>query len=258
MSNQKSEDVLADAVARNSAIVFSLPSAGMLRHHKSRFLALTDEGIWIEGIKTDFALLSDLIQSGERAGVSFRTSTRMINFSTAVLCKNPDFQMNKDLTVEAILLRPPPQIDSQQRRNNYRVGVPEGSDLVSRIWRISEHHVLRDRPMASLEIPHQITDLSAGGMGVRLLPRGDEPVKATCDERLRVEVTYQSETIIVEGRLRLPNGFDPQGKCRAGIAFKKLESDLEGRQAIALLTRIAGDLQRDEVRQRKLGFRKAG
>ena len=31
-------DMLLDAIARNSGIVLSLPSAGMLRHHKSRFL----------------------------------------------------------------------------------------------------------------------------------------------------------------------------------------------------------------------------
>ena len=40
--------VLEAAVARNSGIVLSLPSAGMLRHLKSRFLGDAPEGIWLE------------------------------------------------------------------------------------------------------------------------------------------------------------------------------------------------------------------
>jgi hypothetical protein len=36
-------DPLWDAVSRNAAVVLSLPSAGALRHHKTRFLAKSDD-----------------------------------------------------------------------------------------------------------------------------------------------------------------------------------------------------------------------
>jgi hypothetical protein len=34
-----------------------------------------------------------------------------------------------------------------------------------------------------------------------------------------------------------------------GIEFKKLESDLEGRQLLAKLNELVGNLQRDEIRR---------
>ena len=41
------------AIVRNAAVVLSLPSAGLLRHHKSRFLAETDEGFWVESVPAE-------------------------------------------------------------------------------------------------------------------------------------------------------------------------------------------------------------
>ena len=45
----------------NARLVLSLPSAGLLRHHKSRFLAIAADGIWIECPPDDRALIDDLI-----------------------------------------------------------------------------------------------------------------------------------------------------------------------------------------------------
>jgi hypothetical protein len=44
---------------------------------------------------------------------------------------------------------------------------------------------------------------------------------------------------------------------RTGIVFKPLDQDLEGRQTLAALTRIVGQLQRDEVRRHRLGIKSA-
>jgi len=42
------EEILRQAIARNLGAVLSLPSAGMLRHCKSRFLSELDGGILFE------------------------------------------------------------------------------------------------------------------------------------------------------------------------------------------------------------------
>jgi hypothetical protein len=39
------------------------------------------------------------------------------------------------------------------------------------------------------------------------------------------------------------------------VQFKKLQNDLEGRQNVAALTQIVGELQRDEVRRIRLGLK---
>lgn len=251
MTDKKTDNVLADAVVRNSAMILSLPSAGMLRHHKSRFLSMEDGKIWVEGAPSDRALVEELIASGTRAGVSFKTGTRMINFSTTVLRRMPDYRMNGDVTLEAILLAQPPEIESIQRRNSYRVCVPDSCDIVARAWRLTEHAVLRDRPLASTELLIKLVDISAGGIGVILSAKNEDGIKISRDERLRVEISYEGALVLVEGRMRLPAKFDPYVKTRAGIAFKKLESNLEGRQSLAMLTKIVGDLQRDEVRRKR-------
>ena len=43
----KNAEILLNAVERNTAIVLSLPSAGMLRNHKSRLLCQMEGGILI-------------------------------------------------------------------------------------------------------------------------------------------------------------------------------------------------------------------
>lgn len=258
MSATTNIDVLLDAVARNAAIVLSLPSAGMLRHHKSRFLSQVNDGLWIEGAPEDRVLVEELVATGTKAGVSFKTGTRMVSFSATVIRREPQFVLNANTQVEALLIEAPKTIDSVQRRLAYRVKIPTGSDEIkTRVWRIPEHHYLPDKVQPSLEMPHQLMDISAGGMGVTLFPKGSEPIKGSKDERLRIEVEYQQEQILIEGRLRLPNQVDRVRKCRAGIAFKKLESNLEGRRALALLNKIVGDLQRDEIRRHRLGMREA-
>jgi len=256
MSNS-GQNVLSDAVARNAAIVLSLPSAGMLRHHKSRFLLETPEGLWVESAPEDRALVEELVQNQFAVGVSFKTGQRMVTFRANALKRDPAFRINADTVVEALLIKPPAHVDATQRRSNYRVPVPKDGDLLVKIWRIPEHVYLKDRPMAAQQLMCEVLDISSGGLGIRLLANGTDPIRASQDERLRVQLDYQREQVVVEARLRLP--IDPKGKtrCRAGVAFKKLESDMEGRRSLAILTRIVGDLQRDQVRRVRLGYREA-
>ena len=42
------------------------------------------------------------------------------------------------------------------------------------------------------------------------------------------------------------------GRVSAGVQFKKLEQDLEGRQTSSKLSKLVGRLEREEVRQRSL------
>jgi len=45
---ESDNQILGEAIERNSPLVLSLPSAGMLHHHRSRFLGPAEEGFWIE------------------------------------------------------------------------------------------------------------------------------------------------------------------------------------------------------------------
>jgi c-di-GMP-binding flagellar brake protein YcgR len=250
---EEHSDILADAVARNLAAVLSLPSAGMLRHHKSRFLAQTNEGLWIESAPNDRPLIDELLQQKTPVGVSFKALPNKASFAVPILRREPSYQFNATSVVEALLLQMPSKIKPVQRRSNYRVRVPEGAPLNLRVWRIADHVPVRDRPLASQLIDVNVRDLSVGGMGVTLHRDADGP-KLLSGQRLRIELKWEDNELILEGVLRSAPADSSAGAVNCGVQFKKLEYDLNGRQAMAVLTRIVGEFQREEVRRTRLGI----
>jgi hypothetical protein len=250
---EESQDILADAVARNLAAVLSLPSAGMLRHHKSRFLAQTQEGLWVESAPGDTPLIEELRQQQIPVGISFKAVPNKASFAAPILRREPSFQLNATAVVEALLLQSPAKIKPVQRRNHYRVRLPEGAALSVRAWRIADHVPVRDRPAASQLVDMELRDLSVGGLGV-ILKTAPEERGLLKGQRLRIELKWEEVELILEGLLRLLDGVTTPGAVKGGIQFKKLENDLAGRQAMAALTRMVGEFQREEVRRTRLGL----
>lgn len=255
----ETQTILADAVARNIGLILSLPSAGMLRHHKSRFLGECPEGLWIESAPTDANLIDELIGHQQPAAVSFKSGTGKTSFVATILKREASYRINAEITAEALLLRRPTSVKSMQRRSDYRVRVTSDSELLARVWRIGEQADLRDVPMSYTEVPMKLRDLSIGGMGMMIEPAQEGAAALVADQRMRVELMHQGVPIILDGRLRhVPKAEQGSGaKLRVGIQFKKLQNDLEGRQTIAMLTRIVGELQRDEARRCRMGLAEA-
>jgi c-di-GMP-binding flagellar brake protein YcgR len=236
------------AIARNAGIVISLPSAGILRHHKSRFLAESEEGIWVEAPPAERALINELILSRQPTGISFRHGPVKIIFSAPICRHDPEYRINNEMTVEAVLAHFPAEVKTIQRRSNYRVAVPGDSDLHVRVWRLGPGVPVRDRPMAKQEVKAKLRDISLGGVGVLLEGEGDEPPKISEEDRLRVSLQSTDHELILEGHLRHPNDLNGP-TIRAGIQFNGLEKDIDGRQTLATLTRIVGELTRAELRR---------
>jgi hypothetical protein len=251
------EEIVREAIARNLGAVLSLPSAGMLRHCKSRFLAELDGGILFEAPASESALVTELIAKQQPCGVSFRTGVNKVMFAAPIIRAESAWQLNAESIVDAVLLKFPTQIKSIQRRSNYRVEVPADCEMSIRVWRISERAYLKEQPMAVAEIKAQVRDLSIGGVGVKFLPKDGHPALVSTEDRLRVLLTYQNESLIMEGRMRAPTAKMADNTIVTGIHFKKLENDLEGRKILALLTRVVGELQRSEVRRIRLGLAKS-
>lgn len=248
---------LKEAIARNAGLVFSLPSAGMLRHHKSRFLGECDEGFWVESVPTEKVLIDSLVVSQQPAGISFKAGPNKVIFTTPVLRRQENYQVNADTTVEAVLLKTPSEVKAIQRRNNYRVAVPTDAEMVVRMWRIPERAVLRDRPMAAQEIQVKVRDLSLGGMGCNIFGKDGNPPIITNEDRLRIIIKAKDHELLIEGRMKYPVGKPKTDIARAGIQFKAMENSIEGRQTLATLTRIVGELAREEVRRLRLGIKAA-
>ena len=166
-------EILRDAIARNSTTVMSLPSAGMVRHHKSRFLVEEDKGFWLETPDTDRPLIDALIAEKTPVGIAFKAGTTSIICATTILRLEEAFQLNANSTVAALFMSFPQDFQRKQRRQAYRVALPIHCPVILRVWRIAEHFVLRDRPWASLEIGAKLEDLSVSGMAIQCRPGRD-------------------------------------------------------------------------------------
>ena len=248
---------LLDAIARNAGLVLSLPSAGMLRHHKSRFLGECEEGFWVESVPAEHVLIDSLAQTQQPAGISFKAGINKVIFTTPIVRRQSDYKVNESTVVEAVLLCMPSEVKAIQRRNNYRVAVPKDAEVLVRVWRIPERAVLRDRPMAAQEVKAEIRDLSLGGMGCTLFGKEGNPPMISNEDRLRIQIKARDHELLIEGRMRYPVGRPRSDVARTGIQFKAMENTIEGRQTLATLTRIVGELAREEVRRLRLGIKAA-
>ncbi|HEX2973138.1 MAG TPA: hypothetical protein VHP11_12450, partial [Tepidisphaeraceae bacterium] len=181
-------DLLNEAIARNAAAVLSLPSAGLLHHSKSRFLAQAPGGFWIESDPNQRTLLDELIAKKARVGMAFKTGTERIIFAAPVLLRDPSYSLNRQMTLEALLLALPEHLTAVQRRANYRVVIPESAGVMARVWKIPSHWNLRDRPPASMEVAVKVRDLSTSGIGLLCAPKDGQPIAMASDCRLRILV----------------------------------------------------------------------
>jgi c-di-GMP-binding flagellar brake protein YcgR len=252
-STGDSEQILQEAVVRNAGITLSLPSAGMDKHFKSRFLGAVQEGLWIEVVAGSEEPVKNLLAEQRPIDIAFQTPTRLLSFAAKCVRFDEAHRINSETTVAALLVEQPQQIKNVQRRNTYRVRVSTECKLSARIWIITEHVHLNDRPLAANEIKFELADISIGGIGMRMPAptEGQKQPRLVKDQRIRVEMIFNDQKILFDGRYRPAP--PTANLLTAGIVFKNLEADMEGRQKLATLTKIVSELQREEVRRARLG-----
>jgi hypothetical protein len=257
MKPDKSAEIVREAAARNIAAVLSLPSAGMFRNHKSRFIAELENGLLIEAPSDDRHLIAELLRTQSPCLVSFRSGVHKVNFATQIRRVEPNWQINKETTISALLLEFPTKILATQKRSDYRVEIPPDGEISVRVWRIGDQELLNQTPSAAKEVIAKIRDLSTGGVGVKFVGADGQKPKVCVDDRLRVALTYNNEIMLLEGKMRPPSVAPTGDTISTGIKFKLKEDSLEGRKTHARLVGIVGELQRQEIRMSRLGLMKS-
>ncbi len=244
----RSDEVLSEAIERNLAAVLSLPSAGMFRHYKTRFLCSVSEGVWIEGVPDEQPLIDSLIKSGQPTGISFRSGTQKVNFAVSILKDDPKYQVNPTTMVRALLLQKPTDVKAIQRRSHYRAPIHEVDRISIQLWRIPEQDPIEKQPQKAAELEASIHNLSVGGMGIMLTGKGDR-AKVVAGERVRVILKKSGrDDVLLEGRVGQLRKNDT-GTLETGVQFVGLQARLEGRQILNDLTKLVGELQREEVKR---------
>jgi hypothetical protein len=244
--------LLKDAIARNAGALLSLPSAGMFRNHRTRFLACDEGGFWIEMPVGEKPLVDALVASCGAVGLSIKAGANTAVVTTTIDRCDPGMRINAQTVVDALLMAWPREFKTVQRRADYRARITTGSAITGRVWRIPERQPLTVRPPATAEVRCAVRDLSIGGTCLIVTPRPDEP-RLAVDQRLRIQLTWDGGEALIEGRARHGRPL-PGGEVRHGVQFRKMDNSIEGRQALAALTAVVGQLQRDELRRMRLGL----
>jgi c-di-GMP-binding flagellar brake protein YcgR len=251
--SDKNLHLLNEAIDRNVGAVLSLPSAGLLYHCKTRFLGQFDGNILLEAPAGHAALIAELVSRGAHSGVCFRNGVHKVIFTSPIVRVETQFRISAEVKIDVLLVAFPTEAKAIQRRNNYRASVSDASGISLKVWRIPPKASLHERPMPSQEIKTELVDLGVGGVGVKLIGKDDGPPVIDEADRLRLELKAENQSWLLEGKMR-PRTGEPRGNTIVtGIQFKKLEQDMEGRRTLAQITRIVGELQRQEVRRSRNG-----
>jgi hypothetical protein len=252
--------MLREAIARGAALVLSLPRPdGTLRHHKSRFVADAGDGVWVSAVADEPGGVEELIARAESVGVTFRSGEHRCTFVTSALHLERGFRQTGDEAHgaspgAALLLAFPHAVRAVQRRKHFRVPAAGIPDLQVKLWTMPEHASLRDRPAAGREILCEPRDVSVGGVGVALRPGASKLQSIASGDRVRVQITLRGTVVLLEGRLRYPPRATSEGPVRAGVQFRTLDDSRDDRQAASQLNKIVNELQREQIRRKKLGL----
>jgi c-di-GMP-binding flagellar brake protein YcgR len=240
-------DMLFEAIERNAAAVLSLPSAGMVRYHKTRFLRAIDDRVWIESVPSERPLIKSLIEDGQEVSVHFKVGSRKAGFASAIHALDVQYRFLKTAEMlEAIQLYRPPVVKPVQRRSYYRAPVHAADKLKIELWRITEEAALEDQPTPMTRLKATVRDLSVGGVGVIFL----ETPLLTEGQRLRILLCKaDGEPMLIEGRSRSLEQNEQSKKFEAGIRFHDLQGSLRGRRQLNHITRIVAALELNEARR---------
>jgi c-di-GMP-binding flagellar brake protein YcgR len=239
--------MLTQAIERNSAVVLSLPSAGMVRYHKSRFLRADAQRVWLESVPSERKLIESLIQEKLPVVVSFKVGLAKVNFQSPILEVDDKYKFfDTQDAVTALLMERPALVKPLQRRTHFRVTVRPEDNFKIQVWRIAEHVNLKDEPMDLFKLSATVRDLSVGGIGVIFESR---PL-LVAEQRMRILLSHGTNPpMLIEGRSG-PVRQDQAGECyEAGIEFRELQASLQGRQMQTELTRIVNGLQLREAKR---------
>jgi hypothetical protein len=135
------------------------------------------------------------------------------------------------------------------RRSYYRARL--GNSLLRvRAWRIAPGTPLGHAPMPSQEVRFSVHNVCIGGLGIVLANATAQP-PLTLTDRLRIEVFYDQDSILIEGRLRTPDAAQREPYSRTGIRFDGHSSNLGYQKARFWMSKVMGRVQREELKARR-------
>ena len=249
------QQLLRDAIARNAGAVLSVPSGNVYNHYKTRLVAGEEEGFWIQMPPGTRAQMDLLMTNRLSVGVSLISSSRKVILTTLVQQFRAAVPLNAHISVDAVLLAWPSQVEAIQRRGSYRASVRLDADLPVSVWCIGDEVALGDAPGAEAGREVIMRNLSIDGMGLICVAQPERPAPGV-NQRMRISLSHAGGELLLGGRVRHVRAL-ANGNSTLGIQFDKLELNAENRPTLAALSNLVSQLQRDEIRRHRFGEARA-
>jgi c-di-GMP-binding flagellar brake protein YcgR len=255
--SDKYAKIVHDAVARSLSTLLSLPSAGMFRSHRSRFISDFEGGILVQAPTKDRALIAELVRNKAPCMVSFRKGIYSVIFAVPIRRVEPRWRLNDHTTLSALLMEFPSEIKVTQKRSHYRIKIPPYTEISVRVCRLMRDEDVNVELPPDREVTAEVRDVSVGGIGVKLIGSDGKKPRIRAEDRLRIVLTFEGQGLVIEGQIRPPSAPPKGDTIVTGIKFKAMEDNLEDRRTCTRLLQIVGELQRRDLRLAKLGVKKS-
>lgn len=244
-ADQIRETVEVSAV-RNTPIALTCRLDGAWQNFRSRFLGLRNEELWIEYACPEPGRAIPELLPGMKLGVAFKQRHHKYVFTSAIQAI-ADFQLSPGVKVRGLRIDWPGKMQRLQRRSFYRATVPMDQPVFCEMWQGGIGNEPQSDIRQKLVFNGQLTDLSAGGMRVRLLGDRDPAFHVGDPVGLSLRFHGMSEPIRVDGQFRHA-AQDEFGTC-LGIQFVGLTEIADSSKLFQTISRIVCEFQRIELRR---------
>lgn len=217
----------------------------------ARFVRRGERSFWFETSTWPTGLPTGASASGLKVTLEFGAKGRCVSFQAEV--RSVELKPAAEAATVAIACCSVPSgVTVMQRRAHFRTPAPVDSPVSIVVWKIPPHWVLRDRPKPSMQFRIELIDLSTGGISLNILRHRTGPESVARGDRLRFEIRFAESEAILDGLVVHRGHAKADGSVRVGVAFRKLENSIEGRQGLFLINRAIGALQRLSIREAAL------
>jgi c-di-GMP-binding flagellar brake protein YcgR len=215
---------------------------------KIQFIDRTDDGFWlnVSAISANFA--NQIAIGG--TPIVFQLGVPGACATFTAKCTRFDPQHSVDgVPVRAIYCHAPDEVSLVQRRQFFRSSANPKVPIAITAWKVPAHWVLRDKPKPSSQLRVDLIDISNGGLCAAILPNKTGPDSVATRDRIRIELRFEEAEALLDGELIYQQPPELDRPFRAGIAFRKLDSTIEGRRALFVLDRVIAALQRLAIKE---------
>jgi c-di-GMP-binding flagellar brake protein YcgR len=246
------DEVLVEAAERNVTATLSVKGAKSWTVHKSRILhASVGQTLVVEyPLPAPGHNAPPQIVPGQNLSVAFRRGHKKVIFAVPVLARGQT-ALNAELTVRSLTLLWPEQVQEMQRRAYYRASVPRNRSVRVEMWQGTIEDRERVQGGAWRSYKGELTDLSAGGVGVRVTKDQDPAFREGDPVALTFQVDSEGPRFVLDAVFRHSTK-TPEGLMALGLQFVGLDATVEGRRTLHQLMHVVGRFQRYELRQAKL------